>query len=67
MIKRAECYSDEVFVVGEKSYLIYLVSYGDFRKGKMVRGENPIAKGLGICLFDYVYVFVEPLNEVLLK
>jgi hypothetical protein len=35
-----------------------MVSYGDFRKGKIVQGENPLAKGLGVCLFDYVYIFV---------
>ncbi len=43
---------------------MYLVSLGDFRKWKMVNGENPIAKGFGLCLFDYVYVFLEHKNLV---
>lgn len=44
--------------MGGEEYMIYMVSYGDFRKGKIVMGENPLAKGLGMCLFDYVYIFV---------
>lgn len=43
-----------------------MISFGDFRKSKMVRGENPIAKGLGVCLFDYVYIFVDGLEQVLM-
>jgi hypothetical protein len=65
MTKRAECYVKEPISVGPRhQYLLYLVSVGDFRKGKIVNGENPIAKGLGLCLFDYVYVFVEERNQV---
>lgn len=41
-----------------------MISFGDFRKGKMIRGENPIAKGLGVCLFDYVFVFLDEIPQV---
>ena len=55
-----ECYVEEPIVVDEnEQYLVYMISLGDFRKAKMVNGENPIAKGFGYCLFDYVYVFLE--------
>ena len=36
-----------------------MVSFGDFRRGKMIYGENPIARGFGVCIFDFVYFFVE--------
>lgn len=41
-----------------------MISFGDFRKRKMVKGENPLAKGLGICLFDYVYIFLDDFQNV---
>lgn len=44
-----------------------MISFGDFRKGKMIRGENPIAKGLGVCLFDYVFVFLDEIPQVNFK
>ena len=44
--------------------MFYMISFGDFRKGKMVRGQNPIAKGLGICLFDFVYLFLDDFQHV---
>jgi hypothetical protein len=65
LVKRAECYLDEVFKASAKEdYLVYLISFGDFRKGKMVRGQNPLAYGLGVCLFDYVYIFIDGIDEV---
>lgn len=29
------------------------------RKGKFSFGQNPISKAFGVCMFDYVYLFVE--------
>jgi hypothetical protein len=44
--------------------MVYMISFGDFRKNKMVIGENPLAKGLGVCLFDFVYIFVDDMLTV---
>ena len=36
-----------------------MISFGDKVPGKFYFGENPLAKALGRCMFDNVYVFVE--------
>ena len=58
-VKRAEMYCPNALQIGGKDYMVYMISIGDFRKDKIIVGENPIAKGLGVCLFDYVYFFIE--------
>jgi hypothetical protein len=66
LVKRAECYWDEPFIVNQnEQYLLYMVSFGDFQKGKLVRGRNPLAEGLGVCLFDYVYIFMDGTEQVI--
>lgn len=36
-----------------------MVSFGDIRQNKFIYGENPLAKYFGICMFDFVFLFVE--------
>lgn len=43
--------------VNGKDYYMYMVGYGDMRREKFMHGENPIAKALDKCIFDYVYLF----------
>jgi hypothetical protein len=59
MAKRSECYVNRFVEFGGEEFAIYLVSYGDIRKWKMIYGENPIAKSLDLCMFDYVFLFLE--------
>lgn len=40
-----------------------LTSFGDIRANKFVFGENPIAKEFGVCLFDYVFIFLVKKNK----
>lgn len=51
----------ELDICGEK-FSILLVSFGDIRSQKFVYGENPISKQFGICMFDYVFLFVTAHN-----
>jgi hypothetical protein len=41
-----------------------MISFGDFQKGKLVKGQNPLAEGLGVCLFDSVSIFLDKAQEV---
>lgn len=58
MAKRCECNLKESFRVCEEEYQVMLTSFGDIRADKFVYGENPIAKEFGVCMFDYVFIFL---------
>lgn len=58
MTKRCECNPKQSFKVCEEEYQVMLTSFGDIRANKFVYGQNPIAKEFGVCMFDYVFIFL---------
>ena len=53
------------YEMGLEEYWVRLVSFGDMRVEKFAYGENPISAELGICMFDYVYLFLRPKDNSL--
>lgn len=58
MCKRCEWIGPKALSIGDTTFDVTLVSFGDIRSDKFVYGESPISTEFGVCMFDYVFMFV---------
>lgn len=58
MCKRCEWIGKNALDICDDKFDVTLVSFGDIRQNKYVFGENPIALDFGVCMFDYVFLFI---------
>jgi hypothetical protein len=58
MCKRCEWTGSKFLDIGGDSFDVTLLSFGDIRMDKFVYGESPISAEFGVCMFDYVFMFI---------